>query len=110
MSDWWKAGGQDDPAPRRADAPLGGGTTAPGQGAEPEPRGGPRIARLVVGGVVLAVLVWFAFANLQGVPIHFWVVTRTAPLIVVVAISGALGAAAAVTWTRVRRRRAERAR
>lgn len=64
-----------------------------------------RDVRLVAGGVVLVLLVWFAVANLQDVKIRFWVTTTAAPLIVVVALSGFLGAAAFGLWTRLRRRR-----
>jgi uncharacterized integral membrane protein len=64
-----------------------------------------RDVRLVVTGVALVLLVWFAAANFQDVQIHFWVTTKAAPLIVVVAISGFLGASAAGLWSRLRRRR-----
>jgi len=37
-------------------------------------------------------LVWFAVANLRDVRIDFWVFNRQAPLIVVIVISGLLGA------------------
>lgn len=45
-------------------------------------------------GVAIAVvlLVWFALANLRDVRIDFWVVNRQAPLILVIVISGLLGA------------------
>src|SRR5271165_6829891 len=45
-------------------------------------------------GVAVAVilLVWFAAANLDRVRIDFWVFHRQAPLIVVIVISGLLGA------------------
>jgi uncharacterized integral membrane protein len=48
--------------------------------------------RMVLIGVAAVLLVWFALANLQDVPIHFWVTTTRAPLIVVIAIAGAFGA------------------
>ena len=49
-------------------------------------------ARLV--GVVVAVvlLAWFALANVRQVRIDFWVLNREAPLILVIVISGLLGA------------------
>ena len=64
-----------------------------------------RDARLVVLGVGVALLVWFAAANLQGVRITFWVTSTTAPLVVVVVISGVLGAGVASVATRLARRR-----
>ncbi len=82
--------------------------TAPS--AEP-PSGEPprhdrrRDVRLVLAGVTLVLLVWFAVANFQEVQIRFWVTTATAPLIVVIVISGFLGAAVAASWGWLRRRR-----
>ena len=64
-----------------------------------------RPARLVLFGVALVLLIWFAVANLQDVQIHFWVSTAGAPLIVVIVISGFLGAAASSLWSWLRRRR-----
>lgn len=49
-------------------------------------------ARLVVLGVCAAVLVWFALANLGTVSIDFWLHTSRAPLILVILVSGLLGA------------------
>ena len=47
----------------------------------------------LIGVAVAAVLlVWFALANLRDVQIDFWVDNRQAPLIVVIVISGLLGA------------------
>jgi len=45
-------------------------------------------------GVAVAVilLAWFALANLNRVQIDFWVFHRHAPLILVIVISGLLGA------------------
>jgi uncharacterized integral membrane protein len=45
-------------------------------------------------GVAIAVvlLVWFALANVRDVRIDFWVFNRQAPLILVIVISGLLGA------------------
>ncbi len=42
--------------------------------------------------VAVVLLVWFALANLRRVQIDFWVFNRQAPLIVVIVISGLLGA------------------
>ena len=50
-------------------------------------------ARLVAGGVVAVLLGWFALANRQDVRVHFWLVSATAPVVVVVAIAGVCGAA-----------------
>lgn len=71
----------------------------------PAPRDRRRDARLVLTGVVAVLLVWFALANLTTVPITFWVSTSRAPLILVIVISGVLGAAIALLLTRRSRRR-----
>jgi uncharacterized integral membrane protein len=51
-----------------------------------------RQVRLI--GIVVAVIVlgWFAVANTRRVQIDFWVFHRQAPLILVILISGLLGA------------------
>ncbi|HWE65873.1 MAG TPA: hypothetical protein VG298_04455 [Acidimicrobiales bacterium] len=72
--------------------------------------GGPgldrkRRARLVAGGVAGVLLVWFAVGNWRRVPIEFWVHRSQAPLILVIVISGLLGAAIALLATRRRPRR-----
>lgn len=72
---------------------------------EPSPRDRRLQTRVVLGGITLVLLIWFAVANLQDVRIRFWVTTTAAPLIVVIVISGALGAAASALWARSRRRR-----
>jgi uncharacterized integral membrane protein len=46
----------------------------------------------IIVGVAVVLLVWFALANVRDVQIDFWVDTRHAPLIVVIVISGLLGA------------------
>jgi uncharacterized integral membrane protein len=51
-----------------------------------------RQATLVGVGVAVVLLAWFALANLRDVKIDFWVVDRQAPLILVIVISGLLGA------------------
>jgi uncharacterized integral membrane protein len=48
--------------------------------------------RLITIAVVVTLLVWFAAENFQDVSIHFWVTDRQAPLILVILISGLLGA------------------
>lgn len=110
MAETWKSSQEQGAMGASTGAGYGTGPVLPGQGPEASGQKSRHpVARLVAFGVLVAVLLWFAFANLQGVPIHFWVVTRTAPLIVVVAISGVLGAVVTATWSRVRRRRAKRA-
>jgi uncharacterized integral membrane protein len=42
--------------------------------------------------VATILLVWFAVANLKKVKIDFWLYDREAPLILVILISGLLGA------------------
>jgi uncharacterized integral membrane protein len=49
-------------------------------------------ARLVAIGMAAVLLGWFALANLGGVTINFWVHDSHAPLILVILISGLLGA------------------
>lgn len=60
---------------------------------------------MVATGALLILLVWFAVANLQGVRIRFWLTSASAPLVVVIAISGVLGAGVASLVGRVARRR-----
>jgi len=61
-----------------------------------------REATLIGVGAAVVLLVWFALANTRSVRIDFWVFSRQAPLIVVIVISGLLGA---VIGTLVMRRR-----
>ncbi len=71
-----------------------------------EPSGWERQpARLVLTGIALVLLIWFAVANFQDVRIRFWVWTAHAALIVVIVISGFLGVAVSSLWSRYRRRR-----
>ena len=49
-------------------------------------------ASLVGVAVAVVLLAWFALANLRRVQIDFWVFNRQAPLILVIVISGLLGA------------------
>ena len=51
-----------------------------------------RTATLVGVAVAVVLLAWFALANLRNVRIDFWVFNRDAPLILVIVISGLLGA------------------
>jgi uncharacterized integral membrane protein len=68
--------------------PLGGSV------AEEDGKGVNRRHQVALVGVGVAVvlLVWFALANLREVRIDFWVDNRQAPLILVIVISGLLGA------------------
>lgn len=76
------------------------------QPAPPDRGGGRgREVRLVVTGVAVVLLGWFAFANLQTVRIRFWLTSAHAPLILVIVISGVLGALVPGVWSRVTRRR-----
>jgi uncharacterized integral membrane protein len=63
--------------------------TDPGDGDRPDRR---RQATLVGVAVAVVLFVWFALANLRDVRIDFWVFDRQAPLILVIVISGLLGA------------------
>jgi uncharacterized integral membrane protein len=74
----------------------------PGSGAPHRDR--RRDARMVTTGILAALLLWFAFANLQNVTIDFWLWSAKAPLILVIVISGLLGAFLAMM---ARRRRAK---
>ena len=51
-----------------------------------------RQATLIAVAIATALLVWFALANVRDVRIDFWVFNRQAPLILVIVISGLLGA------------------
>jgi uncharacterized integral membrane protein len=51
-----------------------------------------RRATLIGVGIAGALLGWFALANLRDVRIDFWFYNRQAPLILVIVISGLLGA------------------
>lgn len=73
-------------------------------GAEDEGKGsgGRRRVTLIVVALAVVLLVWFALANLRDVRIDFWVSSRQAPLILVIVISGLLGAL--ITALAMRRR------
>ena len=62
-------------------------------------------ATLIGVGAGVVLLAWFAIANLNDVRIDFWLVHRQAPLIVVIVISGLLGAL--ITALAMRRRGAK---
>ncbi len=64
--------------------PDGGGR---GKGADRRQQ--VRLVAIAVGGILLG---WFALANFGKVRIDFWVFHRQAPLILVIVISGLLGA------------------
>jgi uncharacterized integral membrane protein len=59
---------------------------------EGEEKPGRRNLTLAGLGVAAVLLAWFAVANSRTVTIDFWVRDSRAPLIVVIAISGLLGA------------------
>jgi uncharacterized integral membrane protein len=77
---------------------------AAGRGAGEGPDTRRHDVRMVLIGVAAVLLVWFALANLQNTPIHFWVTTTRAPLIVVIAIAGAFGAVIGALVARRRRK------
>lgn len=79
--------------------------TGPEDDRQPASRDRRRDVRLVITGVVAVVLVWFALINLQDVRIHFWLMSTTSPQIVVIAVSGILGAAVALLLSRLAHRR-----
>ncbi len=62
-------------------------------------------AKLVLLGIAAIALVWFALGNFGSVSIDFWVRHSHAPLIVVIIISGLLGAliATVALWRRAPR-------
>jgi uncharacterized integral membrane protein len=62
-----------------------------------------RQATLVGVAIAVVLLAWFALANLRNVRIDFWVFNRQAPLILVIVISGLLGAV--ITALVMRRRK-----
>ena len=80
-----------------------GSAPGPGSSSGATKIGRTRDARMVLTGVVAVLLVWFAFTNLQDVEIHFWLSSARAPLVVVIAISGALGALIGALVTRHRK-------
>ena len=49
-------------------------------------------ATLIGIGAAVVLLAWFALANTRSVRIDFWIFDRQAPLILVIVISGLLGA------------------
>lgn len=81
--------------------PMGRGA---GEDEVPTPNRG-RDVRLVATGVAVVLLGWFAVANLQSVRIRFWVTSAHAPVVVVIAISGVLGAGVWALVARVAKRR-----
>jgi len=61
----------------------------PSQG---DPGGGRRQATMIGIAIAVVLLAWFALANTRNVRIDFWVFNRQAPVILVILISGLLGA------------------
>lgn len=70
-----------------------------------EPPERMRNVRLVGIGLAAVALGWFALANLGSVSIRFWISERRAPLILVIVISGLLGALIAMLAQRYKSRR-----
>jgi uncharacterized integral membrane protein len=62
-----------------------------------------RDARLVATAVIVILLIWFCFDNYDRVKIHFWVTSAHVSLVIVILLSGLLGAA--ITFLAMRRRR-----
>jgi uncharacterized integral membrane protein len=62
---------------------------AGGEGKAPDRRHQARLVGILVVGILLG---WFALANTRRVQIDFWIFHRQAPLIIVILISGLLGA------------------
>jgi uncharacterized integral membrane protein len=81
----------------------------PGQSKSPadpdQPVDRKRDARLIGSGVAAILFVTFAVRNLGRVKIEFWVHQSRAPLIVVIVISGLLGALITTLAHRYRSRR-----
>ena len=73
-----------------------------GDGAGEGPVDRRREFQIVVLAVAAALLVWFAVANSRSVRIEFWVHSSRAPLILVIVISGLLGAL--ITFLALRRK------
>jgi uncharacterized integral membrane protein len=61
-------------------------------GGDRKPADRRRQATLVGIAIAVVLLVWFALANTRDVRIDFWVFDRQAPVILVIVISGLLGA------------------
>ncbi len=80
-------------------------TTGAGGGAQ---RDRKRDARLAVIGAVAVLFVWFAIDNVHNTEIHFWIRSAQAPLLAVILISAALGAAITALVMRRRRKPADR--
>lgn len=67
-------------------------THPPESGGDAKDAGRRHQVRLAGVAVAVVLLAWFALANLRNVQIDFWVFHRQAPLILVIVISGLLGA------------------
>jgi uncharacterized integral membrane protein len=70
-----------------------------GSGGKVDRRHQARLVGILAVGILLG---WFALANIRRVQIDFWVFHRQAPLIVVILISGLLGAL--ITYLVMRRK------
>ncbi len=58
----------------------------------------------VAAGAAAVLLIWFGIDNRTSVPVHFWVTTYRAPLIVVIIVAALLGALIVWLWRRARPR------
>ena len=72
--------------------PVHSGPSQGDSGEDRRPVDRRRQATLIGVAIAVVLLVWFALANTRHVQIDFWVFNRQAPLILVIVISGLLGA------------------
>lgn len=56
----------------------------------------------IAAGAAGVLLIWFAIDNRASVPIHFWITTYRAPLIVVIIVAALLGGLIVWLWRRSR--------
>jgi uncharacterized integral membrane protein len=70
--------------------------------SEDRPVSRRRDAQLILLGFATVALVWFALSNFRSVTIDFWLTHAHAPLILVILISGLLGAGIAALAMRRR--------
>jgi uncharacterized integral membrane protein len=56
----------------------------------------------IAAGAAGVLLIWFAIDNRSSVPIHFWITTYRAPLILVIIVAALLGGLMVGLWRRSR--------
>ncbi len=56
----------------------------------------------IAAGAAAVLLIWFAIDNRTSVPIHFWITTYSAPLILVIIVAALLGGLIVWLWRRSR--------